>query len=191
MTQTPTMPPSYPFGSPLAPVQPGAYPPGHPAPQSLQLANPGVPITMDDGQVEVLRYTFASLAQIEQDFGSIKGIATGLKSAAQALQDDAPDDPLEVAERRAGMFLTLGKVLHAGLLHTGQPLHQILPRLDPAQLEQYLDAFARALEMAFGTLGNRQGETPQQETGPASSPGASGITSGLSSEAAAMPSGGA
>lgn len=156
-----------------------------PPPVATVLANAGQPIRLIDGAQVNLRYSMASLRQLESRFGSIAGIQVELKAAQQALQSAAKDD---LAGARGAVFTILSDAVAAGLLHvrvqhpdTGQRVRLgtdvdlVMEQLDPGQLQPMLDAFATALSEAFGTVGKEAGATMQQAA-QSLSPGESGTT---------------
>lgn len=144
-------------------------------PPSAAITPPGEPITLEGGQVFLLRYSFASLARIESEFGSIAGVSRRLQRAARAMQSALDDN--DDAEPMSGgeLFTVLASVLAAGLLHyrvrnplsgneirLGDDIELLMERLDPAYVQEYVSAFGRALGTTFGGLGKApEDETPQ------------------------------
>lgn len=198
-------------GGPLPPLPPAAYPPqaqplpaqaftgGHeygPPTASDPLAAPGEPIRLMSGHTVPLRFSMASLRVIEQRFGSLRGVETAMKAASDQLKEGATPDGGE------GIMTVLSDAIAAGLLHVkvkhpdtgatvrlGQHADVVMHELDPSQLQQYTDAFAKALGQAFGTTGKAPGETAQTPVEP--SPGPTGITPQPSSPDAQIDSSGA
>ena len=198
MTTYPTAPPGYPPG--VRPFAAGeqidyhgpavTYPPQD-APRSADvLAARGRPIRLLDGTEVRLRYSMASLRELERRFGSLKGISTEINAAKAAMESDelGASGPL---------FSILSDALRAGLLHVkrddvdddDRPIRYRLGAdrdradelLDPAQLQPYMEAFAGALQEAFGELAGEAGRTALEAAQGLSSPGASGTTSAPSS----------
>jgi hypothetical protein len=178
----------------------------YPAPVPIQdrqssrdvLAALGKPITLADGSTVHVRYSMASLRVLEQRFGSLKGISAELNEAQRVLQSDS-------GVGSGPIFSILSDALCAGLIHEtrtdvdddGRPVRYKLGKdrdraeelLDPARLQEYLDAFASALQEAFGDLGGEAGRAAL-EAAQLSYPGASGSTSPPSSAAAPIDSSG-
>lgn len=160
------------------------------------LAAQGQPIRLMSGHIVPLRFSMASLRVIEQRFGSLRGVETAMKSASDQLKEGAESTTSD------GIMTVLSDAIAAGLLHVkvrhpdtgatirlGQHADVVMHELDPGQLQEYTDAFAKALSQAFGTTGKASGETPPTPVGP--SPGPTGITPQPSSPGAQIDSSGA
>ena len=166
------------------------------------LAARGCPIILMDGSTVRLRYSMASLRELEARFGSLKGISIEINAAKRAMDDPSESidasssDPssLPTTAASAPLFSILSDALRAGLLHErrvdqytgeryrlGADAERCDELLDPGQLQSYMEAFAAALQQAFGDLAGEAGRTAVEAAQRLSSPGASGTTSAPSS----------
>jgi hypothetical protein len=163
--------------------------PAEPPPQTVveQLAQSGHPITLLSGQRVSLRYSMLSLRRLEHRFGSLGGISAELKAAQEGAQR-AADGEVGVS---SPVFTILTDTLAPGLLHVkvrddaqrvmrlGECGDALMEQLDPARLQQYVEAFATALSQAFGTQGEAVAKAALEAA--AGSLGDSGTTSQPSS----------
>jgi hypothetical protein len=163
-----------------------------------QIAASGYPITLMSGQTVALRYSMLSLRRLEARFGSLVGISAELNKAQAAMNDAQQNDTLGAS---GPVFTILSDAVACGLVDVrvihpdtgqrvrlGDDVELLMEQLDPSQLQQYLDAFARALGQAFGSLGKEIAANLQ--TAASSSLGDTGTTSQPSSQDAPMNSSG-
>lgn len=185
-------PTAYPSPQPMLPAEPMTTAELH---DRDVLAAQGQPIAFYTLPPQRLRYSMASLAALERRFGSIQNVDRQLRAAADVMNNE--DSPIDAS---APIFTILMDALAAGLLHVivDHPLtHQrvllgsapdlVRTEMNPAHLQDYVDAFARSLGEAFGSLGKAEPAPPAQ-TPP--SPGESGTTSAWSSPTDPMTSSG-
>lgn len=164
-----------------------------------QLAADGYPITLSSGQTVRVRYSMLSLRRLEARFGSLVGISAELNTAQAAMKEAQEHDTVGM---QGPIFTILSDAIACGLVDTrvvhpdtgrtiklGDDSDLLMSQLDPSRLQEYLDAFARALAQAFGTLGKEIAASMQAAT--SSSLGGTGSTSAPSSPGAQMPSSGA
>jgi hypothetical protein len=150
-------------------------------PDAQALAAKGHPITLLDGSTVRLRYSMASLVQLEDRFGSLAGIMSVVQEAA-----DVMDAQEKVRERTAteeqkalvvaqvgkpSLFGIIARVVLPGLMdaqaahpRTGQPFYlgddeqAALRLLDPGLMREYLEAFAEAFRESMHLSGGAPGE---------------------------------
>lgn len=185
----------------IADTAPHQLPGGAEVSEVQKLLAPGITVTLADGREATIKFTFRSLAYLEDKFGSL--------GAVQALFERAKGNQGDVA-----IFEPLAIIVHAGLLYqrvpawtvhlptgavttndeadanelasslsTTVPVQKVLRRmtlddvldlLDPARLEDYLNAAGKALGQAFGDgPGNAD---PAPDEAPDASPGESATT---------------
>lgn len=177
-----------------------------PQPSPAQaIAAKGTPITLLDGTTVRLRYSMASLAQLEERFGSMVAISNHVEDNVAALNAQnalargaTPTEQLQtLASKGTGaIFTAIADVIVPGLIdaaavdpRTGQPVwlgeqHDVAMRLlDPSQLGVYIEAFRTSFVEAFGTPEREPASDavdPLMLTAPlpttGASPGATGIT---------------
>jgi hypothetical protein len=142
------------------------------------IAQRGKPITLIDGSVETVVFTFSSLMRIEEDFGSVQGALAAVSQGA-----------------RGEAFSSVAKILAAGLEHVRREdgelsdVEYLRCLLDPMSFTRYSDAVGAAIDAAFPDDDAEAGEgdaDPQKD-----SRGESGTTSQQSPSVEAMPSSGA
>ncbi|GAA2112427.1 hypothetical protein GCM10009759_55140 [Kitasatospora saccharophila] len=149
---------------------------------AAQALGTGPTITLTDGTAPPLRYTFRSLALLEQRFGSVLAIQAIMETAATGLAFGPLLDMLGAGlVGRDGGFTphvrhrqdVTGKRVVEEILyrrsHDGTDLGELL---DLVRLSEYADAMNHAFNLAFGTgsQGNDPGPAPTTET---ASPGPS------------------
>lgn len=170
------------------------------------IAANGTPIRLLDGTTVHLRYSMASLAQLEERFGSMVAISAHVEDAVASLQaQDAlgkgatPTEQLTNAagKSRGAIFTAIADVIVPGLIDAaatdprteqrvwlGEHRDVAMRLLDPSQLGTYIEAFRASFVQAFGTPEPAAGGgavDPLMLTAPlpttGASPGATGITS--------------
>lgn len=131
-------------------------------------------ITLADGTEAPLRYTFRSMALLEQRFGSI----TAIQSAMELATDGAAFAPLMDTLGAALVGSTGGFTAHVRHRQdtTGKrTVEEILYRrssdgidlgelLDLARVSEYADAMSAAFTLAFGTATGSQGNDASPTT---------------------------
>lgn len=181
-----------PNGGMLPPLPQGAYAPDAtalPEPVAETIAADGYPITLGNSQTVTLRYTMLSLRALERRFGSLVGLSAEINQAQRAMKDAQENDTVGA---QGPVFTILSDAIACGLLHVivrdplsgnnvrlGTSTDLLMGLLNPAQLQHYLDAFAKALGQAFGSMG--KDIAAQLAAAASSSHGEAGTTSQQSS----------
>jgi hypothetical protein len=179
------------------------------------LAARGIPITLSDGTEVPLRYTMASVIELEREYGNLARIQTTTNDAVRALQASqavangtATDTERETdaAYQGSSVFAVVCTLLAAGLLdvqvnhpRSGEPIwlgehiDAVQRLLDPAQLQPYLDAFGQSFSQAFASSHTGAGDAvpPTRPATRPRSPGRSGGTSPSASRVTAPRASGA
>lgn len=131
-----------------------------PTSESDRILAAGAPVTLADGRVLHLRYTFRALKVIEDRYGSLDGTVKAM----------GMDDQGRVHGR---YFTTIIDMLYAGLLHTGISEDELYELADPARVEEYDEAVNVALAQALARPGGKEGPTTGSPNG---SPGQTSTT---------------
>lgn len=109
--------------------------------KAAEIRAAGQNITLADGTTATLRYDFAAIARIEDEFGSVSAMFDALRSGKA--------------------YSTLATVLWIGA-HTDLPLNDFLASLDVRQTAAYTEAWNAAISETFGS-GDDEGEAPAAE----------------------------
>lgn len=147
--------------------------------QALQAK--GHPITLLDGTTVRLRYSMASLVELETRFGSLAGIMSAVQDAANVLDaqekigagtgTDEHRALVAAAAGRPSVFGVIADVILPGLAdetathpRTRQPFYLgddrtgALRLLDPGLLRTYLEVFAESFRESMHLAGDAPGE---------------------------------
>lgn len=141
---------------PVAPL-----PTADPFSTGAQLVAPDVTITLLHGKRVQVRYGMRGLHELEQAFGSLRGVATVLGGAG---------------DETGAVFGPTVRLLACGLTHEGFTFDTLLDALDPARLGEYAEAAGTAFRLAFPQAAAGNAGTPAATPTPPA-PGASGTTS--------------
>lgn len=150
-------------------------------PDAQALQAKGHPITLLDGSTVRLRYSMASLVQLEDRFGSLAGIMQVVQEAADVLDAQekvaaktATDEHralVEAAKGKPSVFGVIADVVLPGLAdeqathpRTRQPFYlgddrtAALRLLDPGLMRVYLEAFVHSFRESMHLAGDAPGE---------------------------------
>lgn len=177
------------------------------SPKAKALRAAGTTFELSDGTPVTLRYSMASIVQIEETFGNLGALATSVQDAALAAQyglgpaqqASMSVDELEAAAGYTGpsLFKVLVDALAPGLLEeqvtdprsgdvvwVGEHPDVLARMLDLAHLQDYLAAFSEAFGEAFRAVAGGDAAHPAK-TGSASQTTSRGTSGGTSRSAAA------
>lgn len=123
-----------------------------------RLLGEGVPLVLADGEKRQVRFTFRSLAMLEEEFGSVGAALASIGGDATKPQ-----------------YGPIARVLAAALADDGLSKDDVLGLLVPSDAAQYVVAISEAFDQAFPDTTGSAANPPKGET--TSSPGTTGTTS--------------
>jgi hypothetical protein len=100
----------------------------------------GAEITLIDGSKEWIRYGFAELMQLEEEYGSLDGVSKAIEAAFG-----------ETFDFTGKALSFIYKLMEVGLARLGWTDEELNDRLDPALFAEYFEAYSQAYRQAVAS----------------------------------------